>query len=410
MIRVRKSERAAALAILLVLAAGCGGDDPIDPVPSTTTTDTSSIPGADTTDPTPTTAKSSDRGLDTSALPADFSYRVGGWTFDVSIDSLPRLQAEKTVDPSQPPGTFALTMRARGELSGAITSTDTGRDAPVQQIIPFLEYKGYAGPPLAAYTSTRTAGCDSDFDINSRGMGGSVTLGSESVERSDVLYCGGLGSFSSDGSLDPNVEESGATEPNSGDPLLKEPEVDAVATFLNDSAPAVYVDVVAADRNPCRLRLAEGRVLPVGGPCELLGGDGSPVEPRGAELTVGQVWGGRYLCGGEYVDTTITIDGVTGAQEGALVAGATFEATVKFRYSPYGRDVQSGSYGVHGVATDPYTITMSPGDWIDKANVTTYMMDTFNATVSRQVMDGTVVGCGTVGFGPDGPFTLSGTA
>lgn len=64
---------------------------------------------------------------------------------------------------------------------------------------------------------------------------------------------------------------------------------------------------------------------------------------------------------------------------------------------------------MHGVATDASTITMTPGDWVDKTNVTTYLMDTFNATMTRQLMDGTVTDCGSPGFGNDGPFTLSGS-
>jgi hypothetical protein len=400
MIRSRMVWCAQLVLIPTILLAGCGDDDgrtdPTTPATSSdVTTPTSQAPTTTTDEP----------GVVSPALPSTFSYRVDGWTFQATVTSVPRMEAGKTIDPSQPPGTFALTFRVLGQLSGSVESSDPERDAPVQELSPFLEYKGYSGSALQrAAQQNPTPGCSSHFDITSAGLGREVTLGTDSIDRSDVLYCGGLGSISSDGSSIQAPSGSDPQSPNPGDPLLTEAAVDSVVDYFNQAPPAVYVDLAANDHKPCRFRLAKDRVATVGGPCEPIDADGMPIEEGGADLAKGQVWGGTYLCGTQQGTLQITIGEISGAEPSGITAGTTFHATVRFRLGD-----QSGSYKIDGVAVDPQKIEMTPVDWIDKSNAADYSMDTFTGTIDKQLMEGNVVGCGTTGFGPDGPFHLSGT-
>jgi hypothetical protein len=236
-------------------------------------------------------------------------------------------------------------------------------------------------------------------------MGGEVNLGTESHPRSDVVYCGGVESISSDSENASETTEPADSGPTNGDPLMPEDDVDAVVAFLAETSPAIYIDSVADGRPTCRFRLAEKRVVVVGGPCELLNTDGNPQPDLGADFTSGQIWGGSYLCNGQEGGLSVTIGPVVGSNDGVLASGATFDATVSFEIGD-----ESGSYSVHGAATDAHTITMTPGDWIDKSRVTGYTMDTFTATITGQLMEGSIAGCGSIGYGNDGPFTLTGTA
>ena len=331
----------------------------------------------------------------------------------MNVAKVPTLVAEKTVDPTQPPGKFALTFRPRGLLAATAKSTDTGRVAPAQTLTPFLEYKNYNGPAInALLTSNGSPVCSNDFAITSAGMGGEVSigLGADSIDRVDVLYCTGIGAFYSDPETPiAQPDEPSNSGPNYGDPLFDEETVDFEASYINKTAPNVYVDATADSHPPCRFRLAVGRVIVVGGPCELVGPDGNVAPEPGATLTTGQVWAGDFHCGTDTGAMYITIGTVNGSTDGVLVAGTTFDASVHIVWTPFGRDRQIGTYTVHGAASDPHTVTMTPGDWTDHGTITSYGMDTFNAEISGQQMDGTIKGCGTIGFGEDGPFSFSGT-